>query len=208
MIATTEFLPRIIPHVMGCSNPMALQALVDSAIAFCDDSLVIRQRLDPQLTVYGQPELDVTPPPQQVTARVMKVWANGVPMAPVPSDDVGNVLSMIAPPRCFYTLMDNGATKANLFPAPDGVYRVVVELVLRPERSAVTLSDALYSTWMDHVVSGALGRLMSTPDQPFTNLALGQSYASKALYLSRRARVEGSYGQVKSTTRVKQRPFV
>lgn len=207
MIATTEFLPRIMPHVSGCSYPMALQALVDSAIAFCDDSLVIRQRLDPQLTTYGQPWLVISPAAQQVTARVLRVWVDGVEMASVPSDDVGDGLLRVSHPSYFYTLMDSGGITANLYPAPDGAYRVAIEVALRPARSAEVFSDDLYNTWMDHVVAGALGRLMSTPDQPFTNMALAQSYNSKALYLSRRARVEGSYGRVKSTARVRQRPF-
>ena len=207
MIATTEFLPRILPHVSGCSYPMALQALVDSAISFCDDSLVVRQRLDTARTSYGRPDFDIDAPTQQAVSRVLKVWVDGVEASAIAANEVGEGLSPLARPKSFYTLMDGGVLTANLYPIPDGVYRVAGEVALRPLRNATAFSDDLFNTWMEHVVTGALARLMSTPDQPFTNLALGQAATAKALYLSRRARVEGSYGRTNTTVRVRQRPF-
>jgi hypothetical protein len=60
---------------------------------------------------------------------------------------------------------------------------------------------------MEHIVTGAMARLMSIQDQPFTNLVLGQSAFAKAIYMTRRARIEGSYGRVRGTMNVKQRPF-
>ena len=207
MIATTEFLPRILPYVSGCSQPMALQALVDSAISFCDDSLVIRQRLDPARTVYGISEFDIDAPSQQAVSRIMKVWIDGVEAHAVPANEVGDWQMPIARPKNFYTLMDGGTLTANFYPVPDGVYRIAGEVALRPLRNATAFSDDLFNTWMEQVVTGALARLMSTPDQPFTNLALGQAATAKALYLSRWARVEGAYGRVNTTVAVRQRPF-
>lgn len=207
MIATTEFLPRITPHVSGCSDPMALQALVDSAISFCDDSLVVRQRLDPQKTSYGRPDFDIDAPANQAVSRVMRVWVDGREIRAVPSDMVNDAMPLMSQPTAFYTLQDIGITSAMLHPIPDGAYTLSVEAALRPLRNATAFSDDLYNTWMDHVISGALARLMVTPDQPFTNLAMGQAYAAKAMYLSRRARVEGSYGRVRATVMARQRPF-
>lgn len=207
MIATTAFLPRLLPHVSGCSDPMALQALVDSAIAFCDDSLVIRQRLDPQKTRLGAAEFDIDPPTDQAVSRVMKVWVEGREISAMPSDTVDDGRFLTSIPRAFYTQQDSGTTSALLYPAPDGVYALAVEVALRPTRTATQFNDDLFNIWMEHVVTGAMARLMSTQDQPFTNLALGQSAFAKALYMSRRARVESSYGRVRATVTVRQRPF-
>lgn len=207
MIATTEFLPRILPHVSGCSQPMALQALVDSAIAFCEDSMVVRQRLDTARTSYGRVDFDVDAPAQQAVSRILKVWIDGIEAPAIAANEVGEGLSPLARPKSFYTLMDGGALTANLYPVPDGVYRLACEVALRPTRNATAFSNELFNIWMEPVVTGALARLMSTPDQPFTNLALGQAATAKALYLSRRARVEGSYGRGNTTVKVRQRPF-
>ena len=207
MIAITDFLPRLLPHVTGCSDPMAIQALVDSAISFCEDSLVIRQRLDPQRTRMGGVEFDIDAPTDQAVSRIMKVWVQGREIRAIPSDMVNDAMPLMGQPTAFYTLQDSGTTTAMLHPVPDAVYTLAVEVALRPTRNATRFNDDLFNTWMEHVVTGAMARLMSTQDQPFTNLALGQNAFAKALYMSRRARVEGSYGRVRATVTVQQRPF-
>lgn len=186
---------------------MALQALVDSAIAFCEDSLVVRQRLDIQTTSQGRADFDIDAPPQQAVSRVVKVWIDGQEIYATPSDRVDDARFLTSRPRAFYTLQDSGTTMGMLYPIPDGAYTVAAEVALRPTRSATTLNDDLFNIWLEHVITGAMARLMSIQDQPFTNLVLGQNAFAKALYMSRRARVEGSYGRVRSTMSVKQRPF-
>lgn len=207
MIATTEFLPRLLPHVSGCSQPMALQALVDSAIAFCEDSLAVRQRLDDQTTRLGQATFDIDPPPQQAVSRILKVWVDGFEISAMPADRVDDGRFLTSRPRSFYTLQDGSETLGMLYPIPDGEYTLVAEVALRPTRSATSFHDDLFHIWLEHIVTGAVARLMSTQDQPFTNLVLGQNAFAKALYMTRRARVEGSYGRVRGTMNVKQRPF-
>lgn len=208
MIATTEFLPRLLPYTPSCPSPMAEQALVDAAIAFCEDSLVLRQRLDVQTTAKGQAELDVSVPAQQMPTRILKVWVDGVPIQAVTSDMVDDQrLNLLARPDRFYTLQDDAALLVQLYPVPDGPYAVLVEVALRPTRSAKLLHNSLFDSWLEPVVQGAAARLMAIPDQPFTNLAMSQVCAAKAAYLSRKARIEGAYGRVRGTVAVRARPL-
>ena len=51
MISIDSFFSRVLPYVVGCSEPMARQAVLDSAIKFCDQSNVIRQTVDAFSTV-------------------------------------------------------------------------------------------------------------------------------------------------------------
>lgn len=207
MIATTEFLPRLLHYVVGCSQPLALQAIVDAAIAFCDESLVVRRRLDPQTTRVGASEFDLDGVAQQAVSRVLKVWVDGRAIPAIAADRVDDGLPVASRPQGFYTAQEGGTLMGKLHPVPDGRYTLDVEVALRPTRKANCLADELFNTWMDAIIAGALGVLASIPDQPFTNFATGQNAAARAAFLARKARIDGAYGRVRGTISVRQRPF-
>ena len=46
MIPLSAFFPRLLPNVLGCPEPLAQQALLDSAIEFCSRSLAVTTTLD------------------------------------------------------------------------------------------------------------------------------------------------------------------
>ena len=207
MIPTTAFLPRLLPYLIGCPQPMALQALVDSAISFCEASLVIRQRLDRQLTALGQAEFDIGATSQQTVTRVLKVWLDGVEIYAAAADTVDDQVITPARPRTFYTLPDDSGLMAVLYPVPDRAYTLDVEAALKPTRDATSLHSDLFDTWLEGVVEGAKARLMAIPDQPFSNPAAAQFSALQAASMAKKARIEGAFGRVQGSLSIRPRPF-
>lgn len=207
MIPTTAFLPRLLPYVIGCTQTMALQALVDSAISFCEDSLVIRQRLDRQLTALGQAEFDIGVTAPQSVTRILKVWLDGVEIYPAAADIVNDQVLAQARPRTFYTLPDDTGLMAVLYPVPDKAYTLDAEVALKPTRDAASLHSDLFGTWLEGVVEGAKARLMAIPDQPFSNPAYAQTCAMQAASMAKKARIEGAFGRVRGSLSIKPRLF-
>ena len=186
---------------------MAAQALVDSAIAFCNDSLVQHLRLDSQRAQPGTAEFDVTPPPSQAIARVLRVWIDGCEIHATPSDCINDGLASTGWPRTFYTQQNSSVLSALLYPIPDAAYLIQVEVATRPLRNAKSLENDLFDLWMEPIVEGAKARLMAIPDQPFSNPGMAGAAAANAMYLSRKARIEGSYGRTRAAGRVQMRPL-
>lgn len=207
MILTTAFLPRLLPYLSGCPQPMALQALVDSAISFCEDSLVLRQRLDRQLTTLGQAEFDIGVATPQAVTRVLKVWVDGVEIYAAPADIVDDQRITLARPRAFYTVLDDAGLTALLYPVPDKAYTLDVEVALKPVRDAASLHSDLFGTWLESVVEGAKARLMAIPDEPFSNPAAAQFYAVQAARMAKKARIDGAFGRVRGSLSAKPRRF-
>jgi hypothetical protein len=203
----SEFFPRVIPYVPGCSEPLAQQALLDAAIVFCEESQVIRARLDEFSTVADQVSYELDAPAQQQVARVLEVRVDGRPIPMVMAEDVGMITDAVGRPMACYTDATESEFVLRLFPVPDGAYPVQVRAALRPTRTATSVEDDLFNLWSDAVVSGALARLMAVPAQPFSNPALAGGYSAAALSAARKARVEGSFGRVRGSTGVTQRPF-
>ncbi|MFM7012547.1 MAG: hypothetical protein ACKO0Z_24990, partial [Betaproteobacteria bacterium] len=110
-------------------------------------------------------------------------------------------------PRGFYTDRTDNTFTLMLSPPPDGVYSVVVAVSLRPTRNATMLDDDLYNIWIDPIVSGAIARAMQIPDQPFTNFAQAQYLLDSAAKQTNSSRIEGNYGLIRGSMRVRTRPF-
>ena len=205
----SEFYPRILPYLPGCPEPMVDQVLLNSAIEFCEMSMTLRQNLDSFRTVVGKVEYDLDPPTKNHDInRVMGVTVDGRELSPGLFEAIRNDLpTAVAIPRGFYTDRTDNTFTLRLSPPPDKVYPVTVSVTLRPSRTAVLLDDDLYNIWVDPIVSGAIARAMQIPDQPFTDLARAQELLMSAAKQTNSSRIEGNYGLVRGSMRVRARSF-
>lgn len=210
MKALSDFYPRIMPFLPGCSEPLIDQVLLDAAIEFCENAPVLRQTLDSFNTRVGAIEYDLDPPSNQyIIARVMSVNVNGDELAPVMTETVRSDLpTAVAKPTAFYTDRVDSTLVLRLAPPPDAVYPVKVIAALRPARDATTLDNDLYNLWADPICESAIARAMMIPDQPFTNPAQAAALALSAAKKITASRVESNYGMVRGSMRVSPRPFV
>lgn len=205
----SAFFPRILPYVPACSEPLAAQALVSAAIELCEGAQVLREDLDPFYTVEDQIQYDLdTPSSQLVIARVMGVTLDDtVELKGVMAEDLRNLPQEKAKPRAFYTDRTGSTFTLMLGPRPDAVYKVVTHVALRPSRDATQLEDDLYSIWIDPLIAATLSKIMQVPNQPFTNFMMAEKYAKDAARGIAMSRIEGNYGLIRGSMRVRTRPF-
>lgn len=205
----SAFYPRILPYLPGCPEPLVDQVLVNAAIEFAEASLTLRQNLDSFRTVVGKVEYDLDPPTKNHDInRVMGVTLDGKELRPGMFEAIRNDLpTAVAIPRGFYTDRTDNTFTLRLSPPPDKVYPVTVSVTLRPARNAVLLDDDLYNIWIDPIVSGAIARAMQIPDQPFTNPGRAQELLASAAQQTVSSRIEGNFGLVRGSMRVRPRSF-
>ena len=203
------FYPRILPYLPGCSEPLVDQVLVSAAIEFSEKSLALRQNLDSFRTVIGIDQYDLdAPTTNHDIDRVMSVAVDGKELSPGLFEAIRNDLpTAIAVPRGFYTDRTDNVLTLKLSPPPDGRYPVVVNVNLRPAMTATQLDDDLFNTWAEPIVAMAVARAMQIPDQPFTNFARAQQLLDSAARQTNSARIDGNYGSVRGSMRVRARPF-
>ncbi len=202
MRPVSDFLPRLLPHLPGCSDALASQALVDSAIDFCTNAMVLRERLPASQTTPGVSQYDSNPSPFHRVSRITKVWVAEREIMSIPAQSVGVDSATPQTPQFFYITREGGDILVNLTPVPDRVYPLQVEAVMRPARGTDSLDDGLFDIWMEPVVEGAKARLMAIPDQPFTNPSAAAMAARTAFTLTQKARADGSYGRVLGGIRI------
>ena len=209
MKALSAFFPRILPYLPGCPEPLAAQVLIDAAIEFCDSSLVLRQNLDTFNTVVGRVQYDLdAPSAQHDINRVMGVTLDGKELVAGMTEALrGDMPTAPAKPRGFYTDRTDSVFTLMLSPPPDEVYSVLVNVALSPARTATQLDDDLYNTWINPIVSSAIAQAMQIPGQPFSNPAQAQILLNSVARQTVTSRIEGNYGFVRGSMRVRSRPF-
>lgn len=206
MKPVSDLFTRLLPRVVGCPEPLALQALVDSTAEFCEKSLVIRHTLE---TVSTQPDLQtysLDTPSQQRVARVLSVTYNGRTINAVPPSNPGE-MDFGGVPLAYSTRFDGPELLVELYPTPNATGTMVVQIAAAPLATATSLEDELVTRWYDAVLAGAWWRLMSMPNQPFTNFDLAAAYAAMYRTETGKALAEGFSGRVQSSRTTKMRPF-
>ena len=208
MKALAEFLPRVLPYVTACPTSLVEQALVDSAIYFCEKSTILRFTPDPEFTVDNQATYDLDLPQGSDFSRVISLKIDDVEISPLPREKLPTVASSKAKPTRYFITQDAGELQLNLYSTPDDAYSITMSLVVRPKRDATSFADELYIYWMDGIVHGALSRIMSLTGQAFSDPMAAMYHEKQASMECHKARVESNMGRVVGSLDVKPRPFV
>lgn len=202
-----SFFSRILPLVPNCPEPLAEQAVLDSAIEFCERSNALRYTVDQFPTVIGQSTYDIDVPTNHTFVRVVYLTVDGMDLTShvtekLPTKDVSNSM-----PYRYYTTQNESELQLNLYPAPDAVYQVNMNIVLKPSYSARYVEDDLFNYWNDAIVAGALYRLKVVPGQPFSDPAGALYYDRRSKILCHQARLEGNIGRVVGSMDARPRPL-
>lgn len=166
-----EALSRVMPHVPGCSYPMAERAIHDAAADFCETTRVLTETVLLDL-VPGQGTYSVAPADQasrvfDVAMCVLDEREQVFAMAPDTARVAnGHVVG--------YGLSGNGL---QVFDTPKKTGLLRVRTVLTHVTGVEDLPAGLQQ-WREAVAYGALYRLLSAPGQDWTNPAAAQSFWS------------------------------
>lgn len=172
------FLSRLLPKVPGCPDPLARQALVDSAIEFCEETSITQYTSEPQDVLAGVATYDVDLPSQQDVVVVLKAWYGAQRLTPAPAERVDSILAYVASAGTATVQQGDAHVYYEYAPGVVALYPVPKEsrtamfsarIATKPKRSATMVEDILTTDWIESIVAGAAYRLCSMQGQAFTN---------------------------------------
>lgn len=209
MVNINAFFSRLIPHVLGCPEPLASQAVLDAAIEFCSTTQSVTEMLDPITLPAGIGSYELETPTGTVVDQVLNVWYDENLLQAIPYGQSTNIYRPDATPQEYHGEYIDEVLNLTVFPAPDRLVRngLVVRVSLRPSRTATQLHDILYQRYADAIVYAAAARLMAIPDQPFTNEQKAVMFERAARAKANIARADALQGRVTSSLSVQMRAF-
>lgn len=210
MVELSRFLPRMLPYLVGCPEPLATQALLDSAIDFCGRTNAVSESLDPVTAIRNIATYEVETPPQTRVSAIQKVWYEGRLLMPSSYEQATDIYNQPnGTPRFFFGEYVDEIYSLTLVPGPDKTLpnglRIRASLI--PTRSATRVHDILFDRYAEGIVHGAIAIVASIPDQPYSDLKLAAASAVKARAETAIARGDALHGNVQSSMSVKMRAF-
>lgn len=205
MTPLTSFLSRLNPLVPGCPEPVALQALRDTAIDFCERTHLVQHVTDPMPVIPEQPEYDVDLPSDTTVARILAVWYGDSRLELAPAQTVTAVGAYViggrSRPTAAYVTVPN-TVRLYPVPGPEADESLVIKVATKPTRKAASVSAMLLDDWAEVIVHGALARLAVQPGTSYSNAELAifgmNSYGAGVS----RAKLEARKGRVMGEVRV------
>lgn len=211
------FLPYILPHALGASDPLAKQCLVRAAQEFCRRTLVIQEVFTTSQAV-GAGEYDVDLPSQSQLLRLnaVMVGESRAVLEPVVHATLPVALRGAAggaspqsgtPTTAYFKTATGKSFWLYPLPAEASTDTVTVRASYAPTLNATSLDDALMDDWLDAMAAGALARLLATKGQPFSDPVMSMAHKQAFEVEVSRGRREGLTGRIVGSPRVQGRSF-
>lgn len=168
-----KFLPEVVPYVHDVAEVVAINAIRNACIEFCEKSLYWIYTPDPITAEIDVSEYDLESslPADTIVSRVLDGWFDNLPMTATNEDELKRIFpmdwrSMQGRPS-FYTLQQ--PCTLIIVPRPTALAGDGIKLILalRPTRDSLGVCDDIYERWLEVISFGARARLYDTPNQPY-----------------------------------------
>lgn len=208
-IAYTEFFPEVMPYFPGIPEPLAINAVRNAAIEFCDKTDWLFYTPILQDLIAGEDEYDLTldVPTDTTVARVQAVWCNDLPVLPKSEDDLRRLYGLDWRKQTgrpvYYTQYTNNTLVLAPTPSVSSSQALAMTLVLRPTRDSTTCDDSLHDRWVETIAYGARMRLHEAAGHAYENPQLAEKYRVLFKNGINQAIVERTRGLARTNLRVR-----
>lgn len=168
-----EFLPEVLPYVRDVPEFVAIRAIRQACIEFCERTTFVREYLPDVTVVKGQPVYDLET--IAGTSVVMVIQANIGTHQVKPNDAetlaqiFGGDWRTLSGPVDY--ILQESYTQVRLVMTPDTEYYDPLKLYVatRPLRKSSGCAGILYERYAEVIGFGARARLHDTPGQPYSD---------------------------------------
>lgn len=189
----SAFLPDVLPYVRDCPEFVAINAIRNACIEFCEKSTWWRTTLETIPLVAGQSEYDLD---VEVGSGIAVIISAHIGRQPLIVSTEEYLRDTIGPdwrertgsPQ--WIVHDGDFDTVRLAFVPDSVPEdeLTLHVSLRPIKSSTRVPKELYERWGEIIGFGARARLHDTPGQPYANEEAAKKY---------RQWFESGYGEAK-----------
>lgn len=193
MIPYSDWLNDVQPDVPGCPRVVILDAVRQTAIRFCQDTMLWRYNMEPLITQVGvrEYELDYPLETRVVSVRAM-IW-KGKKL----DEKSADVLDSEDP--AWRTR--KGQPDGYVFDDPNTIllshepqteHELSATLVLKPSQTSQVCGDILFEEYRKEIAAGAISMLMLMPKKPWTDYELAAQKEAVFLTAINKAKVRAS----------------
>lgn len=181
IVSFDDFLPEVLPDVIGCPDAQAVIAIRNAAIDFCKRGNFWKEALDPLTTAANVSTYDLDSPVNGArVVQIMTLFLDGKMIHPRTEEwldaheeewrTYANV------PKWFFQPTPDLLTLARV---PDGVYTLTGTVSLAPTRRSTGVEQFVFENYLETIASGAKARLCAIPKKPWSDAGLATYHAGR-----------------------------
>lgn len=191
----TSFLREVLPYVHDCPELVALNAIRNAAIEFCEKTdYVMYDPLAIQL-VGGVGEYTPAMPSETRIGRVEWAFVDNAALRPITESQAKRLYGIdwrTLVGNAYYYMADTTFNTVRLIPAPPS--NTTSELDLRvasvPTRDSTAVNSDVYQRYLEEIAWGARARLNETVGQPYYDPAAAMVLRTKFMTAISAAKLE------------------
>lgn len=165
------FYDMLMPELPGCPQAAADHALRQSAVEFCEQSLVW-QAFHPEVAISaGTADYAFSPPEGTRVHAISRAALDGSELeafVPGAGGSLHGQQGGLGSPR--YVI--GGTARFTLAPEPAAAGVLAMTVALKPSPDSQGIEDWLFDEYREPIVHGTLARLMLSPKKPYSNIEL------------------------------------
>jgi hypothetical protein len=214
MATLDDFMKDVRPHIPGCPDGVALNAIRNACIRFCTDTWIIREDLKTINADADEDTYALTPAATYNTVvGIVSFLYDDVELDKKTEEeldiiDYGWRTADQGTPT-FVTSPDSPASVTlNRKPETGTTSTMKVRVAIRPKRTATTVPDLLLSEWLSAIKYGALEELYEIPGKGWSDMKQSMWYGKKFNFQVQRGKARARMGHMTKSTAARQRAWI
>jgi hypothetical protein len=212
-VAFTAFLPEVLPYVHDCPQFVAVNAIRNAAIEFCERSRFLQVDLDPVTVTGGIPNYEIDVPTDTTILEIMATWYDGRLLIPKSTDELNRLFigSDWRTKEGMPAYVNRISTEEVFLvpvPAVTDSQVLTMRVAVAPSRDATTVDETLYQRYLETIAKGALSRLQGMAGQPYYDPSASQLNRIRFTHEFLKAKIDVNKGLMRASMAIEYQRFL
>ena len=183
-VAYDLFLPEVMQFVKDVPEVVAVNAIRNSCIEFCQETLYIQENLDSMAGISGVGVYDLEPDGDYKIADIIEAWYGDAFLVPRSIEQLTRIYrttnwNTLAGNPYYYFRPSSQEVHLVPYPQVTQANKIKLRVALKPSRSSTTIREEIYERFLEDIAYGARARLYNTPNQPYYDLKTSLEYLKR-----------------------------
>lgn len=179
------FLPEVMPYVHDVPEIVAVQAIRNACIEFCEETHYLQENLDPITGIKdeGLYELDANDSNYKVV-EIMTAWYGEQLLIPKSQEELNQIYRTsnweeLSGQPYYYFRTRASEMRLVTKPTTTEANKLKVKAAIAPKRASTTVEDEMFERFLEQIAFGARARLYNTPNQPYYDPKAAMEYTKR-----------------------------
>jgi hypothetical protein len=180
-----NFLIEVMPYVRDVPEVVAIQAIRNACIQFCQETRYIQDNLDSMSGISGISKYDLEPNDGTYKiADVVEVWYGDSFLVPKSIEQLTQIYrstnwNTLGGNPYYYFRPSSQEIQLVPYPQVTEAGKIRIRAALTPSRASTGVKEEIYERFLEDIAYGARARLYNTPNQPYYDLKTSLEYLKR-----------------------------